>query len=92
MKSYHETMTNLTFSPEQKQAMTEELLAAAQPEKKRFPRRTLVIAIAALLTLTVTAGATGNLPSAAKFFAGIFGSDPAQTEIFLKIGRALCWL
>lgn len=89
MKSYHETMTNLTFSPEQKQAMTEELLAAAQPEKKRFPRRTLVIAIAALLTLTITAGATGNLPSAAKFFAGIFGSSPAQTEIIDQIGRPI---
>lgn len=89
MKAYRETMTGLSFSPEQKKAMTEELLAAVQTETRRFPRRTLVIAIAALLTLTVTAGATGNLPSVAKFFAGIFGSDPAQTEIIDQIGRPI---
>ncbi len=93
MKSYHETMTNLTFSPEQKQAMTEELLAAAQPEKKRFPRKhTLTAVIAALLALTVTACATGGFQALSMIFANILHPFPteAQTQtieqLFTPIG------
>ena len=93
MKSYHETMTNLTFSPEQKQAMTEELLAAAQPEKKRFPRKhTLNAVIAALLALTVTACATGGFQALSMIFANILHPFPteAQTQtieqLFTPIG------
>ncbi len=89
MKPYRETLRELSFSPEEKRAMAEDLLAAARPKAKRFPRRSLVLAIAALLALTVTAGAVGDLPSAAKFFAGTFGDKPTQTEVMGIMGRTL---
>lgn len=80
MKTYRETMDGLSFSPEQKNAMAEELLAAAQPEKKRFPRRTLGIAIAALLALTVTACATGGFQALSEIFANILHPFPTESQ------------
>ncbi len=91
MKDYRETMKDLSFTQEQKSAMIENLLTAAEPTKKQvFPRRVLAIAAAAaMLTLAVTAGATGVLPSAREAFSSIFGSDPAQTEIIDQIGHPI---
>ena len=80
MKTYRETMTGLSFSPEQKKAMTEELLAAVQTETRRFPRRTLVIAIAAVLALTVTACATGSFQAISEVFASFFNPFPTQPQ------------
>lgn len=91
MKDYRETMRDLSFTREQKDAMVEELMAAAQPAKRQVShRRVLAIAAAAaMLTLTVTAGATGVLPSARDVFSSLFGGDPAQTEIIDQIGHPI---
>ena len=92
MKTYRETMDGLSFSPEQKNAMAEELLAAAQTEQRRFPRKyTLTAVIAALLALTVTACATGGFQALSEIFANILHPFPteAQTQT-IQIGRASC--
>lgn len=91
MKDYRETMRDLSFTQEQKDAMVEELMAAAQPAKRQVShRRVLAIAAAAaMLTLTVTAGATGVLPSPQAVFSSLFGGDPAQTEIIDQIGHPI---
>lgn len=79
MKSYRDAMHDLAFSPEQKQRMAEDLLAAAQTApRRRRPRRVWVAAVAALLACVVTACATGGLASLAAVFANIL--DPAPTE------------
>ena len=41
---------------------------------------------AAVLALTVTAGAAGGLTTVAEALAGLFGSSPAQTEVIDHIG------
>ena len=64
MKDYRTSMDHLSFSPDQKQAMTARLAAAtrqkAAPPKARRTRRILAVAVAAALVLSLgTAGATG---------------------------------
>ena len=66
MKDYRTSMDHLSFSPDQKQAMTARLAAAtrqkAAPPKARRTRRILAVAVAAALVLSLgTAGATGAL-------------------------------
>ncbi|MGM9565905.1 DUF4179 domain-containing protein [Evtepia sp.] len=81
MKTYRETMDGLSFSPEQKNAMAEELLAAAQTEQRRFPRKyTLTAVIAALLALTVTACATGGFQALSEIFANILHPYPTESQ------------
>lgn len=81
MKTYHETLAGLSFSPEQKNAMTEELLSAARRKKRRIPRNyTLAAVIAALLALTVTACATGGLQALSVIFASILRPFPTEAQ------------
>lgn len=94
MKTYRETMNELQFSPQQKQAMVDRLMAeAAKPPKGRsIPlRRFCVLGAAAALAgaLCLGAAATGALKPAAQAFAGVFGTSPAQTEIIDRIGHPL---
>ena len=89
MKTYREAMDGLSFTDEQKQAMTSRLLSEAnRPTTRKRPVRRLAVgvAIAAVLALTVTAGAAGGLTTAAEALAGLFGSSPAQTEVIDHIG------
>ena len=83
MKDYRTSMDHLSFSPEQKQAMTARLAAAtrqkAAPPKARRTRRILAVAVAAALVLSLgTAGATGALRPAGEFFAHLLGGSSAQ--------------
>ena len=89
MKTYREAMDELSFTDEQKRAMTSRLLAEANraaPRKRPVRRLAVGVAIAAVLALTVTAGAAGGLSTAAEALAGLFGSSPAQTEVIDHIG------
>ena len=83
-------MDELTFTDEQKQAMIDHLLVEANqstPRKRPVRRLAVGAAIAAVLALTVTAGATGALKPAAEAFSGLFGIvTPAQTEVIDHIG------
>lgn len=92
MKTYRNSMDELRFTDEQKQAMTDRLLEAGQAKVRAFPRRRIIaVAAAAALVLSLgTAGATGALKSASQALAGVFAtSDPAQTEILDQIGRPI---
>ena len=72
MNRYQDTLDRLRFTPEQKQHMTDRLMAAA--------------GVAAALVLSVgVAGATGALGEVGAAFSAIFGPS-TQTEIMDKIG------
>lgn len=96
MKQYRDTMNGLAFSPEQKQRMVEDLLAAAQTEgpRRRRPRRVWVAAVAALLACLVTACAAGGLSTLAAVFTSLLHPAPteAQTQtvqqLFTPIGAS----
>ena len=94
MKSYRETMDQLRFSPQQKQAMVERLMnESARPPKEKFiplRRFSALGAVAALAaTLCLGAGAAGVLKPAAQAFASILGGSAAQTRIIDQIGYLL---
>lgn len=94
MKTYRETMNELQFSPQQKQAMVDHLMAETvnPPKGRSIPlRRFCVLGAAAALAgaLCLGAAATGALKPAAQAFAGVFGTSPAQTEIIDRIGHPL---
>ena len=90
MKTYREAMDGLSFTDEQKRAMTSRLLTEATraaPRKRPVRRLAVGIAVAAVLAMTVTAGAAGGLKPAAEAFSGLFGIvTPAQTEVIDHIG------
>ena len=88
---YTEAMNGLHFTEEQKAAIAaraaEEARQQAQPRRTRRPiGRMAVIAACLAVVLTVGAGATGVLQSAAEVLSPLFGGSPAQTEIIDKIG------
>lgn len=88
MKSYHETMDNLRFTPEQKRQITNRLLEAGTASPRRLTRRRIgVLAAAAVLAVTAgTAAAAGVFRSAGEVFSWLLGTEAAQTEIINKIG------
>ena len=88
---YTEAMNGLHFTEEQKAAIAARAAEAAwqqaQPRRTRRPiGRMAVIAACLAVVLTVGAGATGVLQSAAEVLSPLFGGSPAQTEIIDKIG------
>lgn len=91
-KEYKDTMNDLHFSEEQKKKMVERLMYAQVQEsthRKRCPmrKRTIVaVAAAAVITLTMGAGAVYNT-LASESFTGFFGTK--HTEIIDKIGRPI---
>lgn len=92
-KTYHQSMNELRFTREEKEAMTERLLRASQTPVRRVRplRRMAAVGVAAALVLTVGVGAaaTGVLKSAGEAFSDVFGATPAQTEIIDQIGRPI---
>ena len=94
MKDYRTSMDHLSFSPDQKQAMTARLAAAtrqkAAPPKARRTRRILAVAVAAALVLSLgTAGATGALRPAGAFFAHLLGGSSAQQAAADRMSSAV---
>lgn len=92
MKDYRTQLDALCFTAQQKQEMTDRLLAAAGTERPRRSHRRGVTAalIAAVLALSIgTAGATGALASAGALLASWFGGAPAQVETLDQMGQAV---
>lgn len=92
MKSYRSTMKDLSFTPEQKAALTESLLTASQnrPAKRRAPKRLIALAAAVVLALSLgTASATDALKPAGEIFAGLFGSSPTQQDAADRMSSAV---
>ena len=89
MNRYQDTLNRLRFTPEQKQHMTDRLMAAAErpaPHRALSFRRLAAAGVAAALVLSVgVAGATGALGEVGAAFSAIFGPS-TQTEIMDKIG------
>ena len=89
MKTYRETLDALRFTPQQKAAIAEDLLAAAQAGQVRAPRRKWgrVAAAAILAAALCAACASGALQEALSVLASQFGSDPKQQEVIGDLTR-----
>lgn len=91
-EEYNCAMDQLRFSEAAKERMAQRLAETQKPAKKRSgwkSVRMLAIAAAAVLVLTVAAGATGALKTAGEAFSAVFGADAAETEIIDRIGRPI---
>lgn len=84
MKTYRDQMHGLQFTPEQKAAMVDALLAASQAPHQRHPqpRKALLIAAVAAAVILCVACASGALQATVAAFSALFGiSSPAQTQV-----------
>lgn len=88
MKTYRQSMEELHFTREEKNAMVDRLMTGEAREggKIRSIRRTLTVGVAAALLMTMGVGAAVTLTPAGEVFASVFGGTPAQTEILDQMG------
>jgi len=92
---YRQELDALRYTDEQK-ALLAQLTAhragrqAKAPARRGRPiRRMAVLAACAAVLLTVGAGASGGLKTAAEALSFLFGGTPAQTEVVDRIGRPI---
>ena len=88
MKTYRQSLDELHFTREEKNAMVDRLTAGESRGggKIRSIRRTVTVGVAAALLMTMGVGAAVTLTPAGEVFASIFGNSPAQTEIMDRMG------
>ena len=88
MKTYRQSLDELHFTREEKNAMVDRLTAGESrgSGKVRSIRRTVTVGVAAALLMTMGVGAAVTLTPAGEVFASIFGDSPAQTEIMDRMG------
>ena len=86
MKTYRETMDELRFTEQEKEAMVDRLLERGGSRRKGLNLRCAAVAVAAAAVLTVGAGAAVVLTPAGEVFASVLGGAPAQTEILDWMG------
>ena len=91
MKTYREQYNDLHFSPEEKQTMVENLLAAVPETQKRVSHKKRVhVLIAAVIAAALCAAcASGALRSASEVFANLFGSSQEQASLLEQLGTPL---
>lgn len=91
MRSYHDQMEDLRFTPEQKAAMVASLLAAGAAPKKRKPhrKRAPLVAAAVLAAALCAACASGALQAVLEGFSEMLGASPEQTKTIENITRPL---
>ena len=91
MKTYREQYDELRFSPEEKQAMVENLLAAAPETRRRVSHKKRVhVLIAAVIAAALCAAcASGALRSASEVFANLFGASQEQASLLEQLGTPL---
>lgn len=91
MKTYREQYNDLHFSPEEKQAMVENLLAAVPETQKRVShKKRLHVLIAAVIAAALCAAcASGALRSASEVFANLFGASQEQASLLEQLGTPL---
>ena len=89
MNTYRQALDALRFTPEQKAAIAENLLSAAQAGQSRTPRRKWgrVIAAAAVAAALCAACATGVLQNAVAILSAQFGSEPEQQQVIQDLTR-----
>ena len=88
MKTYRQSLDELHFTREEKNAMVDRLTAGEGRGggKVRSIRRTVTVGVAAALLMTMGVGAAVTLTPAGEVFASVFGGAPAQTEIMDRMG------
>ena len=88
MKTYRQSLDELHFTREEKNAMVDRLTAGESrgSGKVRSIRRTVTVGVAAALLMTMGVGAAVTLTPAGEVFASVFGGAPAQTEILDRMG------
>ena len=88
MKTYRQSLDELHFTREEKNAMADRLTAGEGRGggKVRSIRRTVTVGVAAALLMTMGVGAAVTLTPAGEVFASVFGGAPAQTEIMNRMG------
>ena len=88
MKTYRQSLDELHFTREEKNAMADRLTAGESRGggKVRSIRRTVAVGVAAALLMTMGVGAAVTLTPAGEVFASVFGGAPAQTEIMDRMG------
>jgi len=92
---YRQELDTLRYTDEQKALLAQLAAHRAErqekaPVRRRHPvRRVAVLAACAAVLLTVGAGASGGLKTAAEALSALFGGTPAQTEVVDRIGRPL---
>lgn len=90
---YQRELDALRYTDEQKALLAQLTAHRAErqaPARRRRPiRRVAVLAACAAALLTVGAGASGGLKSAAEALSSLFGGTPAQTEVVDRVGRPI---
>ena len=91
MKTYREQYDELRFSPQEKQEMVENLLAAVPETHRRVSHKKRVhILIAAVIAAALCAAcASGALRSASEVFANLFGASQEQASLLEQLGTPL---
>jgi len=92
---YQQELDALRYTNEQKALLAQltahraERQAKAPARHHRPIRRVAILAACAAVLLTVGAGASGGLKTAAEALSSLFGGTPAQTEVVDRIGRPI---
>lgn len=91
MKDDRSTFDALRFTPEEKQAMVEQLLAAAPAARQRVSRKKRVhLLLAAVLAAALCAAcASGTLQAAAQAFGLFLGHQPEQTQLLGDLAQPI---
>ena len=91
MKDYRSQFDALRFSPEEKQAMIDDLLATAPETRRRVSHKKRIhVLIAAVIAAALCAAcASGALRSASEVFANLFGSSQEQASLLEQLGTPL---
>ena len=91
MKTYREQYNDLHFSPEEKQAMVENLLAAVPETQKRVShKKRLHVLIAAVIAAALCAAcASGALQAAIQSLSFFLGNQPEQTQVLGEMAQPI---
>ena len=91
MKTYREQYNDLHFSPEEKQAMVENLLAAVPETHRRVSHKKRVhILIAAVIAAALCAAcASGALQAAIQSLSFFLGNQPEQTQVLGEMAQPI---
>ena len=89
MKTYREQYNDLHFSPEEKQAMVESLLAAVPETQKRVShKKRLHVLIAAVIAAALCAAcASGALQAAIQSLSFFLGNQPEQPQVLGELAQ-----
>ncbi len=91
MKDYRSQFDALRFSPEEKQAMVDDLLATAPETRRRVShKKRLHVLIAAVIAAALCAAcASGALQAAIQSLSFFLGNQPEQTQVLGEMAQPI---